>query len=260
MEIRVLDILDILLVAIFIYQLYQIIRGTTAITIFFGILSMYILYLLVDALEMRLLSQILGQFIGVGVLALIIVFQQEIRRFLLLVGTRSLQNRFTLLRKLFPNRFRSIQSQLEWPMEEIEKAVKVLSENRTGAILVFIRESDLKVHQRSGIPIDGQTSTALLLNLFFKNNPLHDGAVLLKGNRIVSARCILPLTEQPDLPEGMGLRHRAGMGITEISDAIALIISEQTGKISVAVSGKIESSLKAETAIRKIAELLTTGG
>ncbi|MCX7743216.1 MAG: diadenylate cyclase CdaA [Flavobacteriales bacterium] len=238
-----LDIFDILLVAVLLFQVYQLVKGTAAINIFFGILSIYILYLIVDALQMRLLSQILGQFIGVGMIALIIVFQQEIRRFLLFIGSTGLQGRFRFIRRFIPKSFQQFGKQfIDW--DELENGLNELSNTKTGALIVLLKNSELKFYIRSGVQMEAKLSAPLLTNLFFKNSPLHDGAIIVKNNMIKAARCILPLTEKSDFPSHLGLRHRAAVGVTEHSDAIAIIVSEQTGQVSLAYHGNLYLNLQ----------------
>jgi diadenylate cyclase len=254
-NIQWIDVVDILLVALLIYYLYQLVKGTAAINIFFGILTIYILYLLVDALQMKLLSKILGQFIGVGVLALVVVFQQEIRRFLLLVGASWLNNRFGFLKRLVPTRLVGTYIQ-ETDTKELELALDDLLRTQTGALIVILKNSELKYYLRSGIPMDAKLSSQLLQNIFFKNSPLHDGAVIIQGNSIKAARCILPLSEKTDFPDSFGLRHRAAVGVTELSDAVAIVISEQFQQISIVFGGKLENNITSKEAIRKLNEYL----
>ena len=242
---RWLDGVDILFVAILMYQLYKLVKGTVAIKIFLGILSIYIVWKIVEALQMDLLTEILGQFIGVGMLALIIVFQQEIRRFLLLVGSRSIfaQSKFT--RKLFRwNRGDEEEEKLD--VKAIARACFNLSKNKTGALIIISIDSELRYHASTGDAINATVSSALLEAIFFKNSPLHDGAVLIYKNTITSARCILPVSDNPDIPPTLGLRHRAAAGITENTPSMAVIVSEETGKISISKDGIINEDLSIE--------------
>jgi len=236
--IRVLDVIDIFLVAFLLYQIYMLIRGTVAINIFFGIFVLYIIWLIVKVLNMELLSSILGQIIGVGVIALIIVFQQEIRRFLLFIGTRYLsKNRFSLENWLFPK-----QKTLIAPVniEAIVKACRNMSESKTGALIVIARKSELQFYAETGDIIDADTSSRLIENIFFKNSPLHDGALIIVNDKIRAARCILPVTENLNVPAQFGMRHRAALGISEHTDALIVVVSEETGKISFGFEGEIK--------------------
>ncbi len=253
------DLVDILLVAVLFYQVFVLIRGTQALRIFAGMLIIYVVYLTVDALQMRLLSQILGQFIGVGVIALIIVFQQEIRRFLLLLGNTGKHNRRRFVRAMFSGRWAwTDRSSLDF--KELAAALKALSQSRTGALLVFIRENGLGFYLKSGQALEARFSSLLVQQIFYNNTPLHDGAVLIKGNTLRAAKCILPITEKVDFPNHLGLRHRAAAGITEVSDALALVVSEQTGQISWSQGGRLEEDVTIEEAIDKLRQLLKSPG
>ncbi|MDD2550931.1 MAG: diadenylate cyclase CdaA [Bacteroidales bacterium] len=240
-SIRILDIIDILLVALLLYQIYVLIKGTVAINIFMGIFSLYIFWLIVKALNMELLSSILGQIIGVGVIALIIVFQQEIRRFLLLIGSRYFsKNRFSIER-LFRIKTEKYDSPVN--IEAIVKASRNLSEQKVGALIVITKESNLKLYAETGDTINAETSSRLIENIFFKNSPLHDGAMIIQNNLIYAVRCVLPLSENPDLPASYGLRHRAAIGISEITDALVVVVSEETGRISFVKNGDIDLNI-----------------
>lgn len=235
---RVLDIVDIILVAFLLYQIYMLIRGTVAINIFVGIFVLYIFWLIVKALNMELLGNILGQIIGVGVIALIIVFQQEIRRFLLFIGTRYLsRNRFSI-----ENLFFARQKDQTPPVniDAIVKACRNMSETKTGALIVIARKSELQLYAETGDLIEAETSSRLIENIFFKNSPLHDGAMIVINDKIHAARCVLPITENINLPAHYGMRHKAALGISENTDAVVVVVSEETGKISLVVDGRIQ--------------------
>jgi uncharacterized protein (TIGR00159 family) len=240
--IRFLDVLDILLVAFLMYQIYMIIRGTVAINIFIGITVFYILWILVKALNMQLLGNILGQIIGVGVIALIIVFQQEIRRFLLLVGTRSLSDRSKILQSIF---FKRISQETVVDSNIIVEACFSLASKKTGALIVIAIKTELDIYVKTGEIINSNISVQLIESIFNKYSPLHDGAVIIKGNQIHAASCVLPMSDK-DLPGHFGMRHRAAIGLTEITDAIVIVVSEERGTVSVAHSGKIEYNISRE--------------
>lgn len=241
LQIRLLDIVDILLVALLLYQLYVLIRGTGAIHIFIGILSIYLLWWLVRLFEMDLLSAILGQFVSVGVLALIIVFQPEIRKFLLLLGTRSILNKGS---KNILNKIWNFQEKEPLNVSAIVNACERFSENRTGALIVLTVKNELDYIRETGQVVNATISEQLLETIFFKNSPLHDGAVIITNNQIRAARCVLPVSENTSFPANLGLRHRAAAGITEQSDAIVVVVSEQTGRISLAREGEIKRNIK----------------
>ncbi len=236
---RWLDALDILIVAILLYQLYNLVRGTAAINIFLGILSLYLLWLIVRALNMQLLGSILGQFIGVGVLALIVVFQQEVRRFLLLIGTTGIVGGSRSPFRWF-NFKRSLRTGASLDTGAIVSACLSMSHSSTGAIIVISRENNLQFYVNTGEVLDAEVSAKILESIFFKNSPLHDGAVIISGNRIRAARCVLPVTDDDDFPAHLGMRHRAAVGLSESSDAVAIVVSEQTGGISITHDGKLE--------------------
>lgn len=241
-DLRWLDVLDIFLVAVLIYQLYKLVKGTVAIRIFLGILAIYLLWKLVSALNMELLSEILGQFIGVGVLALIIVFQQEIRRFLLLVGSQSPFAGAGMINKII-NWSKANTEDEEVDVNAIVRACYNMSRSKTGALIVIATDTELKYHASSGDQLDAKLSAPLLESIFFKNSPLHDGGTIIHKNRIIAARCILPISDNPNIPADLGLRHRAAVGLTESTTAIAIVISEENGKISTSVSGKLDNDL-----------------
>ncbi len=240
-QIRLLDVLDVLLVAVLFYQLYVLIRGTGAINIFLGILSIYLLWWLVRLFEMGLLTAILGQFISVGVLALIIVFQPEIRRFLLVLGKRSFIKKGS--RDILKNLW-NIDTDTDLIIAPVVNAIESFSEQKTGALIVITNEQELEPFMETGQKMDAQVSEHLLASIFYKNSPLHDGAVIISNNRIKAARCVLPVSEMKRFPVSLGLRHRAALGVTEQSDAVALVVSEQTGKISFCKGGEIKRNIK----------------
>ncbi len=242
LKIRLLDVIDVLLVAFLLYQLYNLIKGTGTINIFLGIIAIYVIWLIVKAFEMQLLSEILGQFISVGVIALIIVFQQEIRQFLLALGSPNFL-------KKGAKGFRGLRwqiSQLEGlDIEPIVNACESMAASNTGALIVIARRNELKAYVETGEAINASISKQLLENIFFKNSPLHDGAVIIISNKIKAARCVLPVSEKTDFPSFIGLRHRAAAGITEESDAITIVVSEQRGEISLAQNGELTINIKA---------------
>lgn len=239
LEMRALDVLDILLVGLLLFQLYKLLRGGLAFNIFIGLLFIYVVWLLVKALNMQLLSALLGQFINVGVIAVLIVFQPEIRRFLLYIGKGSLiRGQQSFLKKFFTKKWK-VSLHEEEIINDISKTAETLVNSKTGAIIVLARASKLQLYANTGVIIDGVISSLLLENIFNKHNPMHDGAVIISDNKIIAAKCVLPISDNPDLPPDFGLRHRAAIGITEHSDAIALVISEEKGQIGIAKEGKI---------------------
>jgi len=243
--IRWIDVIDIILVAVLIYQLYYLLKGTVAINIFIGILLFYLLWLLVKMLNMQLFGSILGKFIDVGFIALLIVFQQELRRFLLLIGTSDFFTNGKLKKGIFDFKWQAA-SEKNLDINSIVKACEYMGETKTGALIVLTTNNDLKFYANTGDIIDAKVSVRILESIFYKNSPLHDGAVIIANNKITGARCVLPVTEQDSFPAHLGMRHRAAVGITESTDALAIIVSEQTGEISFAKGGKLQTNISPE--------------
>lgn len=241
LEITWIDILDILLVSFLLYQLYKLLKGSIAVKIFLGFLSIYLIYLVVKAAKMELLTAILGQFIGVGVIAALILFQQEIRKFLIIIGKTTAFNRSFIKGLLWKKSSQPNANAIN--LNPVIESAKILGGTNTGALIVFAKSSELKFYAESGDLLDALISKRLLIAIFQKNSPLHDGAVIIANNRIKAARCILPVSENTDLPAHLGLRHRAAIGLTEVTDSIVLVVSEETGQISLAINGKIHSNL-----------------
>ncbi|MEA3448017.1 MAG: diadenylate cyclase CdaA [Bacteroidota bacterium] len=233
--IRFLDVVDIFLVAFLLYQLYLLIRGTVAMRIFIGVFSIYMFWLIVKAMNMELLGSILGQVIGVGVIALLIVFQQEIRRFLLMLGNQSFINQHLPFIRYFITTSPISKNHIE----KIVQAVYSLADNYLGGLIVVSKHSDLKTYASSGEIINAEISDRLINNIFYKNAPLHDGAIIIIKDKIKAAGCVLPVSQSVDIPKSMGLRHRAAVGMSERTDSVVVVVSEQTGEISLAKKGKI---------------------
>ncbi|MCH8555375.1 MAG: diadenylate cyclase CdaA [Schleiferiaceae bacterium] len=233
---RVVDLVDIILVAFLLYQVYALIRGTAALNIFIGVAAVYLFWKLVEFLQMELLSEILGQFLGVGFIALIVVFQQEIRKFLLLIGSANFRRRRRFLAQL--KWLRASEKVID--SDVIVAACKRFVDSKTGVLIVFSQDMPLSMYTQSGDLINANISVRLLESIFHFSSPLHDGAVVIADDKIVAAGVILPLTERDDLPSRLGLRHRAAVGITEKTDAVALVVSEETGTISIAKGGELQ--------------------
>lgn len=234
--VRFLDIIDILLVAFLMYQIYLLIKGSIAIYIFITVLAFWALWWLVKD-NLILLGSILGQIISVGVIAIIVVFQPELRRFLVLFGTRYLSKTGITLDNLFPS---SSGLRRNVPINAIVKACINMAKNRTGALIVLKRKSPLDVYIQSGDILEALISSRLIESIFNKYSPLHDGAMIIINDKIRAARCVLPVSDNFELPANYGLRHRAAIGLTEETDALVIIISEETGEISLAEAGRIK--------------------
>lgn len=241
LDIKIIDVIDIVLVAIILFQLYKLIRGTAALSIFIGIFIIYMFWLIVKALNMELIGALLGQVIGVGVIALIIVFQQEVRRFLLVIGNRYMTRRRFSFGKLFS----SVEEETGSPKEaeEIVRAAESMASKKIGALIVLGRKSSLDIYSEGGEKIDAIISAELLETIFFKNSPLHDGAVLIEDGKIFAARCPLPITDRVSLPPKYGMRHRAAIGISEHTDSLVVVVSEESGHITVTEGGEVKENI-----------------
>ncbi len=252
LEVSRIDIIDIALVSVLLYQVYKLIRGSIAVNIFLGILALYLLYLIVRAAQMELLATILGQFMGVGVLAMIILFQPEIRKFLLVIG-RGTEFRENLMKTL-TNWRNGYHDDLD--VSEIIEAAKNLKATKTGGLIVFTRDTELKFYAETGDAIDSTVSKRLLISIFNKTSPLHDGAIIIYKGRIKAARCVLPVSENDHLPPQFGLRHRAAVGMSENTDTLIMAISEETGRLVLARNGKYLKALKMKQVEQKILQYL----
>ena len=253
-HIRLLDIIDIILVAILFYQLYMLIRGTVAYSITLGIVAIYLFWWVVRAMQMELLSNILGSVLGVGVIALIIVFQQEIRRFLIFIGSRYVEGNRISVEKILNIRF---ESKPQVKIRSIMKAVMQFSLEKTGALIVIRNKSNLDMYAETGDVLNAETSSRLFVSIFNKTSPLHDGAVIVENDKIKAARVILPVTDNMDLPPEYGLRHRAGLGISEVTDSLVIIVSEETGQISMAENGILQKNIPSRLLRTKLEEDFT---
>ena len=252
LEVSWVDVIDIALVSVLLYQIYKLIRGSIAVNIFLGILALYLVYLIVRAAQMELLALILGQFMGVGVLAMIILFQPEIRKFLLVIGrgTEFRENFFKTLANWRNTYHEDIDTQ------QIMETVKSLKATRTGALIVFSRDVELRFYVETGDALDAQVSKRLLLSIFNKNSPLHDGAVIIHKGKIKAARCVLPVSENDHLPAHFGLRHRSAIGMSENTDTLVMVVSEETGRLVLARNGKYLRGLKLRQVEQKIIEYM----
>lgn len=246
------DFIDVGLVSVLLYQIYKLIRGSIAVNIFLGLLALYLVYLMVSAAQMELLETILGQFMGVGFIAMIVLFQPEIRKFLLVLG-RSTEFRENFLKTVSNWRHGYVD---DFDVGQVTDAVKSLKATRTGALIVFTRDSELKFYAQTGDSIDAEVNKRLLLSIFNKTSPLHDGAVVVHKGRIKAARCVLPVSENDHLPADFGLRHRAAVGMSENTDTLVLAVSEETGRLILARNGKYLRSLSLSQAEEKIQQYL----
>lgn len=249
LEMSFADILDIVLLGLIIFFMFKWIKGTSAMSIFVAIVSLFIIRVLVGAFNMRLMTAIMDMVLDVGVLALIVIFQPEIRKFLMRLGNRYMNSRRG---KMILNRIlgksTSVSMTVKEEVNDLAEACRRMSEEKTGALVVISHNSPLDDIISTGDRIDSAIHSRLIMNIFFKNSPLHDGAMVISGDRIVAARCTLPITEKTDIPANFGMRHKAAIGITEDTDADAIVVSEETGRISFVKGGNV-------TAIQNINEL-----
>ncbi|WP_339044536.1 diadenylate cyclase CdaA [Cardinium endosymbiont of Tipula unca] len=241
-DIGFVRIIDVVLVGFLIYRIYKLIEGSVAVKISSGFLVLYLFYLLVKLLRLELLGVILGKFIDLGPILPVILFQREVRYFLSSMGKGLVSGRETIS-KIAPW---FTKKKADVDVTPVVKAVQALGGSNTGALIVFTKDADLRNYEESGDLINAVVSSRLLIAIFNKYSPLHDGAVIIHNNRIVAARCILPVTENANIAASFGLRHKAAVGITEVTDTLVLIVSEESGQISIAKKGKMEHNLSAQ--------------
>ena len=233
-----IDVLDILLVALIIFVVFRWIRNSTALNIFLAIIAIYVMVVIVDALGMKLMSALLGTFVDVGVVALIVIFQPEIRHFLFRIGSEmklSSKGR-ELLGRILGTHAPKMDSAA---IDEVAEACRAMSAEKTGALMVFPHGDSLDYIVGTGDKIDAAISRRLIMNLSFKTSPLHDGAMIIRGGRILAARCTLPITDRSDIPASFGMRHKAAIGISEQTDADVIVVSEETGNVSFVRQGEL---------------------
>ena len=236
LDFRITDLIDIIFVAILLYYIYKLVRGTVAINIFIGIVIIWGFWKLTELLDMKMISSIVGGFMQVGLIALIIVFQQEIRKFLLMVGSTNFATKRGFIRH-----FRFLKQEglaTEIDVEAILGACEKMASNKTGAIIVIERNNPLDFVRSTGDKMNIQVNQPIIESIFYKNSPLHDGAAVIEDNYIVATRVILPVSNERTIPLRFGLRHRAAVGISEKTDALVLVVSEETGQISYIKNGE----------------------
>ena len=238
LHITLTDVLDILMVAAIIFLLFRWLRGSSAMNVFVAVIFLYVVKVIVSALNMTLMSGIMSTVLDVGVIALIIIFQPEIRYFLIKLGSRYGLggSGWKIFDRLFGRKGDRLVGE---SVDQLLDAVAQMSAEKTGALIVIARQDPLQHIIETGDTIDARISKRLLLNLFFKNSPRHDGAVVLHDNRIVAARCTLPLSGKADIPASYGMRHKAAIGISEANDAHVIVVSEETGQVSFVSDGQI---------------------
>ena len=246
-EFGIKDLIDIFLVATMLYYIYRLMRESRSLNVFIGILVFVITWLFVSRImQMRLLGSILDKLVSVGVIVLIVLFQDEIRKFLYNLGAHQ---RVKAIKKFFNKKEKDKEIGRRETMITvipIVMAVINMSKGKVGALIIVEREMSLDDIVATGDNIDANINQQLIENIFFKNAPLHDGAMIIKGKRIRAAGCILPVSHDLSIPKELGLRHRAAMGISQETDALAIVVSEETGGISVAIKGKFKLHMTAK--------------
>lgn len=242
------EIIDILIVSYVIYKAIMLLRGTRAIQLLKGIVVVVAVWVLSIWFHLNTLQWLMSQLFTYGVMAVIVIFQPELRRALEQLGRG----------KLFSRSSTDEDHEVNRRIGEIVKTVNYLSRRKIGALIVFERETGLTDYIESGIPLGSQITSELLINIFIPNTPLHDGAVIIRQNQIMAAGCYLPLSENPFISKELGTRHRAAIGMSEVSDAISVVVSEETGQISLAINGQIVRDIKEESLISKMFEGLST--
>lgn len=253
LEFGIKDIIDILCVALLLYYVYKLMKESGSLNIFYGILLFIVVWILVSQVfGMRLLGSIFDKLVSVGVLALIILFQEEIRRFFLTLGSHS---RLQFLYRLFTKK-KGGKDEENPSVMKIVWACEQMSKNKVGALIIIENGMSLNDIAKSGEAIDAIISSQLIQNIFFKNSPLHDGAMIISRNRIEAAGCILPVSHDMNIPKELGLRHRAALGISQQSDALAIVVSEETGAVSIARRGELKHRVTNEELESQIAELI----
>jgi len=245
-NIRIWDIIDILIVSYVIYKLIMLVRGTRAVQLLKGIVVLIIAWGLSIAFQLHTLNWMMNQAFTFGVLAVIIIFQPELRRALEQLGRG----------KLFARTSTAEESALNDTISEVYKAINHLAKRKIGALIVFERETGLMDYIESGIKLNAKITSELLINIFIPNTPLHDGAVIISGNQLMAAGCYLPLSENPFISKELGTRHRAAIGMTEVSDAVVVVVSEETGQVSLSINGQVVRDIKEESLISKLHEEL----
>ena len=235
------DIIDILIIAVMLFYIYKMMRSSGTLSLFYGVLIFFVLWVLASEIfDMRLTGSILDKFMGIGLIVLVVIFQDQIKRFLTDIGSHG---RIKFFKKLFKHEAEDRPTRQD--IMAVVYACMGMSRSKTGALIVFQRKMPLTDYEATGDEIDANVNVRLIENIFFKNSPLHDGAMIIADNKIISAGCILPVSHDRDIPKTMGLRHRAALGMSQATDAVCIVVSEETGNISVACEGKFKINLSA---------------
>ncbi|MBR5550913.1 MAG: diadenylate cyclase CdaA [Muribaculaceae bacterium] len=248
------DVFDILIVAMMLYYLYRLMKDSGVINIFYGVMAFIVVWVIASQmLAMRLTGTILDKFMNIGLLVLVILFQDQLKRFLVDLGS---QRRWRFLRNLFQHNATSEESvSQQWVMSIVRSCMN-LSKSKTGALIVIQQDEPLENYENTGDAIDAAVNSRLIENIFFKNSPLHDGAMIIAGGRIKAVGCILPVSHDRSIPRSLGLRHRSALGISQATDAIAIVVSEETGTISIAYKGDLRMRLSTTDLEQRLSQLV----
>lgn len=247
------DIIDILIIAVMLFYIYKMMKNSGTLSLFYGVLIFFVLWVLASEIfDMRLTGSILDKFMGIGLIVLVVIFQDQIKRFLTDIGSHG---RIRFLRKIFKHDTK-IGDVRRKEITAVVYACMSMSKTKTGALIVFQRKIPLNNYETTGDIIDADVNVRLIENIFFKNSPLHDGAMIIAQNKIKSVGCILPVSHDMNIPKSLGLRHRAALGMSQATDAICIIVSEETGNISVAMEGEFKIKLSAPELERILSEAL----
>ncbi len=254
LEFGIKDILDILLVGMLLYYIYRMMKSSGTLSLFYGVLLFIVVWIISsEILDMRLTGTILDKFMSIGLIVLVIIFQDQIKRFLIDIGSHG---RWRHLRRLF-HRDDDDAEKIHSQIMAIVYACISMSKSKTGALICLQRKVPLTDYEKTGDIIDADINVRLIENIFFKNSPLHDGAMIISSHRIMSVGCILPVSHDMNIPKSLGLRHRAALGLSQVTDAVCVIVSEETGHISVARDGTLHVKVKATELEHILSEAVT---
>lgn len=246
------DVIDILIIAVMLFYVYKMMKSSGTLSLFYGVLIFFVLWILASEIfAMRLTGSILDKFMGIGLIVLVVIFQDQIKRFLIDIGSHG---RIKFFKRLFKHD-NSIESRRK-DVSAVVYSCMSMSKTKTGALIVFQRKVPLRPYEETGDIIDADVNVRLIENIFFKNSPLHDGAMIIADNKIKSVGCILPVSHSMEIPKELGLRHRAALGMSQATDAVCVIVSEETGNISVAINGEFKIKLTAQELDHTLSEAL----
>ena len=248
------DVIDILIIAVMLFYIYKMMKSSGTLSLFYGVLIFFVLWVLASEIfDMRLTGSILDKFMGIGLIVLVVIFQDQIKRFLIDIGSHG---RMKYFRRFF--RHSEEKDAHRKDITAVVYSCMNMSKTKTGALIVFQRKVPLKTYEDTGDMIDADVNVRLIENIFFKNSPLHDGAMIIADNKIKSVGCILPVSHDMSISKDLGLRHRAALGMSQATDAVCVVVSEETGNISVAIDGEFKIKLSAQDLDHLLSKALET--